>query len=58
MLAKGDVLNAYLTQERHTELTGLLAGLLKDLGVPVIAITNNPNSTLAKFSDVALGYKR
>jgi arabinose-5-phosphate isomerase len=53
MLAKGDVLIGISNSGETHELTGLLP-VVKRLGVPVIAITNNPKSTLAKFSDVAL----
>ncbi|MFT4732219.1 MAG: arabinose-5-phosphate isomerase [Gammaproteobacteria bacterium] len=53
MLAKGDVLIGISNSGETNELIGLLP-VVKRLGVPVIGITNNPNSTLAKFSDVAL----
>ncbi|MFT5713106.1 MAG: arabinose-5-phosphate isomerase, partial [Glaciecola sp.] len=53
MLAKGDILIGISNSGETNELIGLLP-VVKRLGVPVIAITNNPNSTLAKFSDVAL----
>ncbi|WP_425304085.1 KpsF/GutQ family sugar-phosphate isomerase [Brumicola pallidula] len=53
MLAKGDVLIGISNSGETHELIGLLP-VVKRLGVPVIAITNNPKSTLAKFSDVAL----
>lgn len=53
MLAKGDVLIGISNSGETHELTGLLP-VVKRLGVPVIAITNNGQSTLAKFSDVAL----
>jgi arabinose-5-phosphate isomerase len=53
MLTKGDVLIGISNSGETHELTGLLP-VVKRIGVPVIAITNNANSTLAKFSDVAL----
>jgi arabinose-5-phosphate isomerase len=53
MLTKGDVLIGISNSGETHELTGLLP-VVKRLGVPVIAMTNNSNSTLAKFSDVAL----
>jgi arabinose-5-phosphate isomerase len=56
MLAKGDVLIGISNSGETHELTGLLP-VVKRIGVPVIAITNNAVSTLAKFSDVTLDIK-
>ncbi len=56
MLAKGDVLIGISNSGETQELTALLP-VVKRLGVPVIAITNNSASTLAKFSDVTLDIK-
>lgn len=53
MLTKGDVLIGISNSGETHELTGLLP-VVKRLGVPVISISNNAQSTLAKFSDVAL----
>ncbi|MFT5541597.1 MAG: arabinose-5-phosphate isomerase [Glaciecola sp.] len=56
MLAKDDVLIGISNSGETQELTALLP-VVKRLGVPVIAITNNSVSTLAKFSDVTLDIK-
>ena len=53
MLTKGDVLIGISNSGETHELTNLLP-VVRRIGVPVIAITNNASSTLAKFSDVAL----
>lgn len=56
MLAKDDVLIGISNSGETHELNNLLP-TIKRLGIPLIAITNNAASTLAKFSDVTLDIK-
>lgn len=56
MLAKTDVLIGISSSGETQELTNLLP-VVRRLGVPVIAITNNAASTLSKYSDVTLDIK-
>jgi len=53
MVSKGDVVIAISNSGQSSEVLGLLP-YFKRLGVPVVAITNNPDSELAKHSDVVL----
>ncbi|MBF7074911.1 KpsF/GutQ family sugar-phosphate isomerase [Glaciecola sp. MH2013] len=53
MLSKGDVLIGISNSGETFELNNLLP-VVKRVEVPIISITNNPTSTLAKFSDVVL----
>lgn len=53
MVARGDVLLAISYSGRSDELTGLL-GHVRNLGVPIIALTGNARGFLATQSDVAL----
>lgn len=53
MLGKGDVVIAISNSGETHELVGLLPSI-KRIQVPIIAITNNGDSSLAKFADVML----
>jgi len=53
MVSKGDVVIAISNSGQSAEVLNMLP-YFKRLGVPLIAITNNPNSELAKHSDVVL----
>lgn len=53
MLAKGDVLVAVSSSGESEELTRILPAV-KRLGIPIVAMTGNPASTLAQRSDVVL----
>ena len=53
MLSEGDVLIGISNSGETSELIGLLP-VVKRLNVPIIAITNKPNSSLANLSDVSL----
>ena len=46
-----------ISQSGETEETTRLLPLIKKIGTKIIAITGNPNSTLAKHSDVVLNVK-
>ncbi|MCS7308036.1 MAG: KpsF/GutQ family sugar-phosphate isomerase [Aquificaceae bacterium] len=51
VIDKEDVLLAFSTSGESPEVVSLLP-YVKLLGVPLISVTNNPNSTLAKYSEV------
>ncbi len=51
VIDSGDVVLAFSNSGESPEVNSLIP-YIKLLGVPLIAITNNPNSTLAKHSDV------
>jgi arabinose-5-phosphate isomerase len=53
MVSKGDIVIAISNSGQSAEVLNMLP-YFKRLGVPVIAITNNPDSELAKHSDVVL----
>jgi arabinose-5-phosphate isomerase len=53
MVSKGDAVIAISNSGQSQELLAMLP-YFKRLGIPVIAITNNPQSELAKRSDVVL----
>ncbi len=53
MIAAGDVAVA-LSYSGETEETAKLLPILKKQGLPVISITNNPGSRMARHSDVTL----
>lgn len=53
MVTASDVLIAISYTGRTGDLTGLLP-IIKDMGVPIIALTGNPNSFLAAQADVVL----
>jgi arabinose-5-phosphate isomerase len=53
MLSEGDVLIGISNSGETSELIGLLP-VVKRLNVPIIAITNKLNSSLAKLADVSL----
>lgn len=53
MIAKGDVVLALSNSGETSELINILP-VIKRIQVPLISMTGNPNSTLAKFSDVNL----
>ena len=53
MVSKDDVVIAISNSGQSSEVLAMLP-YFKRLGIPVIAITNNPNSELAKRSDVVL----
>lgn len=53
MLSPNDVVIAISNSGETNELLSLLPSI-KRIQVPIIAITNKPNSSLAKFSDVVL----
>ena len=53
MIASDDVAVA-LSYSGETEETAKLLPILKRQGLPVISITNNPDSRLARYSDVTL----
>ena len=53
MVSKGDAVIAISNSGQSQELLAMLP-YFKRLGIPVIAITNNPQSVLAKRSDVVL----
>jgi arabinose-5-phosphate isomerase len=53
MLSEGDVLIGISNSGETSELIGLLP-VVKRLNVPIIAITNKPNSSLANLADVSL----
>ena len=53
MITKSDVLIAISNSGSSSEIMGLMP-MLKYLDIPIIAITNNPKSILAKNSDVTL----
>ena len=53
MLSEGDVLIGISNSGETTELIGLLP-VVKRLNVPIIAITNKPNSSLANLANVSL----
>ncbi len=51
VIDSGDVVLAFSNRGESPEVNSLIP-YIKLLGVPLISITNNPNSTLAKHSDV------
>ncbi|HID79424.1 MAG TPA: KpsF/GutQ family sugar-phosphate isomerase [Aquificales bacterium] len=53
MVSKGDVVIAISNSGQSQEVLAMLP-YFKRLGIPVIAVTNNPQSELAKRSDVVL----
>ncbi len=53
MLSKGDVVIAISNSGQSSEVLAMLP-YIKRLGLPLIAITNNPDSELAKRADVVL----
>ncbi len=53
MLGAQDVLIAISNSGESSEISGLLPSI-KRIGVPVIAMTNNPSSSLAKYSHTTL----
>jgi arabinose-5-phosphate isomerase len=53
MLSEGDVLIGISNSGETSELIGLLP-VVKRLNVPIIAITNKPNSSLANLANVSL----
>ncbi|MGK0371862.1 MAG: arabinose-5-phosphate isomerase [Glaciecola sp.] len=53
MLSPNDVVIAISNSGETNELVGLLPSI-KRIQVPIIAITNNPDSSLAKYSNVVL----
>ena len=53
MIAADDVAIA-LSYSGETEETAKLVPILKKQGLPVIAMTNNPSSRLARYSDIVL----
>ena len=53
MVAAGDVLIAISYTGRTDDLTGILP-VIKDMGVPIIALTGNMNTYLASQADVVL----
>ncbi|MBN1688210.1 MAG: KpsF/GutQ family sugar-phosphate isomerase [Candidatus Omnitrophica bacterium] len=53
MVTDKDVMIA-ISQSGETEEITRMMGVLKKIGVPIIAMTSNPKSTLAKYADVVL----
>lgn len=53
MVAKGDVLLAISNSGESSELINLLP-IIKRMQIPIIAMTNNQNSTLGRHADVVL----
>lgn len=53
MISRGDTLLAISSSGESEELTKILPHI-KRLGIPLIGLTGNPNSSLAKYADVFL----
>jgi len=53
MVSKGDVVIAISNSGQSSEVLALIP-YFKRLGIPIIAVTNNPNSELAKRADAVL----